>query len=58
MSKFTLDQDTHTDLKELLEDTAAFACDEYGISAELFYIVMECYGQAKQHQLAQLKRSL
>ena len=57
-TQFTLDYDTHLDLKDLLEDTAAFACDEYGISAELFYLCMETFAEAKIHQLKTLKNSL
>ena len=57
-TEFNLDYDTHLDLKDLLEDTSAFACDEYGISAELFYLCMETYAQAKIHQLRILKESL
>ena len=57
-TQFTLDYDTHLDLKDLLEDTASFACDEYNISAELFYLCMETFAQAKIHQLKTLKNSL
>ena len=57
-AKFTLDRNTHKDIQNLLEDTAGYFCDEYGISAELFYICMECFAQAKQNQLAQLKAAL
>ena len=58
MTQFTLDMETHRDLKDLLEDTSSFACDEYEISAEMFYLYMEIYAKAKIHQLKTLKNSL
>lgn len=56
-ARFTLNIETHQELRDLLEDTISFACDEYEISAELMYIVMESYAQAKIATLNHLKSS-
>ena len=47
---YTLDNETHQDLNELLEDTISFFCDEYKISGELAWLVTECFAKAKQEQ--------
>jgi hypothetical protein len=47
---YTLDNETHQNLNELLEDTISFFCDEYKISGELAWLVTECFAKAKQEQ--------
>ena len=56
-ARFTLNIETHQELGDLLEDTISFACDEYEISAELMYIVMESFAQAKIATLNSLKET-
>ena len=47
---YTLDNETHIDLQELLEDSIQFFCDEHKISGELAWLVTECFAKAKQEQ--------
>ena len=47
----TLDRETHTDLKELIEDSVEHICDKYMISGELAWIVVETLATAKVAQL-------
>jgi hypothetical protein len=48
---YTLDRGTHQDLTELIEDSVEFFCDEYRISGELTWVVIESLAKAKQAQL-------
>ena len=50
--KFTLDQDTHKEIRECIEDTVEYLCDDNMLSGELVWLVVETLAQAK---LAQLK---
>ena len=34
-----------------MEDTIAYFCDEYMISGEMAYVLMETFAQAKQDEL-------
>jgi hypothetical protein len=47
---YTLDNETHLDLQDLLEDAISYFCDEYKISGELAWLVTECFAKAKQEQ--------
>ena len=40
-----------TELRELLEDTVSYYCDENMISGELAWTVTECLATAKQYEL-------
>ena len=53
--KYTLDDETHLTLMEMLEDTLEFFCDEYMISGELAWLATECFAKSK---LATLKGKL
>ena len=50
-SKYTLDNEAHKNLTELLEDSIQFFCDEYMISGELAWLVTQCFATAKVEQL-------
>ena len=41
-----------TELKELIEDTVEYACDQYTMSGEKAWAVIECLAIAKQAELA------
>ena len=45
-----LDIDKHAQLRELIEDTVEYWCDEHMISGELAYIVVETIAEAKLMQ--------
>ena len=47
---YSLDQQAHKELQELLEDTVAYFCNEHMISGELAWLVTECYATAKVEQ--------
>ena len=49
--KYQLDYQTHVELKELLEDSVQYFCDENMISGELAWLVVETLAQAKMAQL-------
>mgnify|MGYP001374031358 CR=1 FL=1 len=49
---YTLDYQTHVELKELIEDTVEHFCDDRIISGELTWLVVKTLAEAK---LAQLK---
>ncbi len=51
MSNYKLNVDTHAELRELLEDTIEFFCDENMISGELAWLVTETIATAKYYQL-------
>ena len=48
---YTTTQDAATELRELIEDTVEYYCDENMVSGELVYTVLECYSIAKLAQL-------
>ena len=50
-TKFTLDREVHNELKELIEDSLEYFCDENMISGELAWIVVQCLAEAKIEQL-------
>lgn len=52
MTNYTLDYQTHVELKELIEDTVEYFCDDKMISGELTWLVVQTLAEAK---LAQLK---
>ena len=47
MTNYTLDNDNHQELTELLEDTIEYWCNEHMISGELAWTVASCLAQAK-----------
>lgn len=49
--KYRLSKDTLDNFQELMEDTIAYFCDEYMISGEMAYLLMETFAQAKQDEL-------
>ena len=53
MSTYTLDREAHQQLRELLEDTVEYWCDENMISGELAWLVVETLGEAKLAQMRQ-----
>lgn len=48
---YALDRETHNELKALIEDSVQSICDEYRISGELAWLVVECLSTAKLAQL-------
>ncbi len=52
MSKYTIDIEAHAALRELIEDSVEFFCDDFMVSGELAYIIVETIAQAK---IAQFK---
>jgi len=48
----SLNQETHQQLKEIIEDSVEFFCDENMVSGELTWIVIQCLAEAK---IAQIK---
>ena len=51
MTHYTLKKDTHAELRELLEDTIEYFCDEHMISGELAWLVTETIATAKHYQI-------
>ena len=47
MSNYTLDREIHTEIRECIEDTVEYLCDDNMISGELMWIVVETLAQAK-----------
>ena len=45
--KYSLDRETHTELRHLLEDTIEYFCNENMISGELAWLVTETLATAK-----------
>lgn len=48
---YQLDLGTHNELKELIEDSVQYFCDENMISGELTWLVIETLAKAKQAEL-------
>ena len=46
-TKYTLDREAHQELRELLEDTISYWCQENTISGELAWLVTQCLATAK-----------
>ena len=57
MSK-TIDRYTHDELTDLLEDSISYFCDEHGISAEIGWIIAECFAAKKQAEIKALQEAL
>ena len=51
MSTYNLSHEAATELRELIEDTVEYYCDQNMVSGELAYTVVECIAQAKQAQM-------
>jgi len=51
MSNYNLSREAATELRELIEDTVEYFCDQNMVSGELAYTVVECIAQAKQAQM-------
>lgn len=47
-----MDYETHNELKEIIEDSVEFFCDQYMISGELTWLIVETLAVAK---LAEMK---
>ena len=47
----TINREIHDELKELIEDSVEYFCDEHMVSGEIAWIIIECLAQAKQAQL-------
>ena len=54
--KYTLDYQTHVELKELIEDSLEYFCDQHTISGELAWLVVQTLAEAKLHQLSKENR--
>ena len=50
MAKYTVDRSKALELKELIEDTVEYFCDENQVSGELAYIMVETLAEAKLAQ--------
>lgn len=48
--KATIDSETHKDFTDLMEDTVQYFCNEYMISGEMAWLLMQCYATAKTEQ--------
>lgn len=49
-SKYTLSNENHKELVELLEDTVEYFCNENMISGELSWLVVQCLATTKLEQ--------
>ena len=50
MSNYTIDRSKALELKELIEDTVEYFCDENMVSGELAYIMVQALTEAKLAQ--------
>jgi hypothetical protein len=48
---YTIDRETHQELKELIEDSVEYFCDKNMVSGELTWIIVETLAQAKIAQM-------
>jgi hypothetical protein len=48
---YTIDRETHQELKELIEDSVEYFCDSHMVSGELAWIIVETLAQAKIAQM-------
>ena len=46
-----MNRETHDELKELIEDSVQYFCDENMVSGELAWIIVETLAQAKIAQM-------
>ena len=51
MTNFTMNRETHDQLRELIEDSVEFFCDENMVSGELTWVIVETLAQAKIAQM-------
>lgn len=49
--KYTITRENHQELKEIIEDSVEFFCDEFMVSGELTWIIVETLAHAKIAQL-------
>jgi hypothetical protein len=47
----TIDKELHDELKELIEDSIEYFCDQNMVSGEIAWIITECLAVSKQAQL-------
>ena len=47
----TIDKKLHDELKELIEDSIEYFCDQNMVSGEIAWVITECLAVAKQAQL-------
>mgnify|MGYP006244743225 CR=1 FL=1 len=57
-TEFQTTADTCNDFFELMEDTVSYFTEEYGISAELAYVMTEAFAQTKISKLMEMKGAL
>ena len=50
-TKYTMTREAHAELRELLEDSIEYFCDQHMISGELAWLVTETLATAKLAQL-------
>lgn len=50
MSNYTLDRTNHDQLKELIEDSVEYFCNENMVSGELTWLVIQTLAEAKLAQ--------
>ena len=48
---YTINRETHQELRELIEDSVEYFCDQNMVSGELTWIIVETLAQAKLAQL-------
>ena len=48
---YTIDTHVHEDLIDAVEDAVSYICDEYMISGELAWVIVESLAEAKIAQL-------
>ena len=51
MAKYTVDREKAAQIRELIEDTVEYFCDENMVSGELAWIMVECVAQAHQAKM-------
>ena len=47
----TIDRETHNELRELLEDSLEYFCDQHMVSGEIAWIIVETLAEAKLAQM-------
>ena len=56
-SQMQISQEQHDELIQVLEDTVQYACDQWMISGEAAWAIIECRAIAKQAEIAGLVTS-
>lgn len=56
-NQMTISREQHDELIAVLEDTVEYACDQWMISGETAWAIIECRAIAKQAELAGLVSS-